>query len=186
MFLSPARVAPEKRYHRPPAVARQLRCVQGEYEMPCEHEQRRWTRRVVANGAVQFVEQCLNCGASMNQPLGHLAARQRFGDSELPAFDEALKDKYTARLIASADADWAAKKATFDADYAKYLRSGAWAKKRRLVLERCGGLCEGCGSDNATEVHHLTYEHVQNEFLWELVGVCKDCHDRVHEEPSPR
>jgi 5-methylcytosine-specific restriction endonuclease McrA len=45
------------------------------------------------------------------------------------------------------------------------------------------GVCEGCREQPASEVHHLTYEHVGEEFLWELEAVCDDCHSRVHGRP---
>jgi 5-methylcytosine-specific restriction endonuclease McrA len=34
----------------------------------------------------------------------------------------------------------------------------------------------------ATQVHHTTYKHVGNEFLWELRAICDECHDRFHED----
>jgi 5-methylcytosine-specific restriction endonuclease McrA len=48
------------------------------------------------------------------------------------------------------------------------------------VIERADGLCEGCRSAEAVHVHHLTYKHCGNEFLWELVAICRECHERVH------
>jgi len=36
------------------------------------------------------------------------------------------------------------------------------------------------GSEPATEVHHLTYQHVGHEFLFELVAICRECHTRWH------
>lgn len=66
--------------------------------------------------------------------------------------------------------------------YNVYLQSPEWRKRRRLVFKRCGGFCEGCGLHPATQVHHLTYEHMGNEFLWELRGICSVCHMRIHDE----
>jgi 5-methylcytosine-specific restriction endonuclease McrA len=65
--------------------------------------------------------------------------------------------------------------------YNKYLQSDDWKAKRGKVLERCDGLCEGCREAPATQVHHLTYNHVGDELLYELVGICDACHERVHE-----
>jgi len=48
------------------------------------------------------------------------------------------------------------------------------------VFERANGLCEGCAEHTARHVHHKTYEHVCNEFLWELVAVCERCHQAIH------
>lgn len=72
------------------------------------------------------------------------------------------------------------------ADYHEYLRSPAWARLRRQVLMRCGCVCQGCGAKPAVEVHHLTYERIGEEMLFDLVALCRECHDRLHPEKSPR
>jgi hypothetical protein len=41
--------------------------------------------------------------------------------------------------------------------YNTYLASPTWATKRRRVLERANGQCEGCGDRRAVQVHHLRY-----------------------------
>ncbi len=66
------------------------------------------------------------------------------------------------------------------ADYEAYLQTQEWADRRALIFTRSGGVCEGCRQAAAAEVHHLTYEHVGAEFLWELVAICRECHERVH------
>lgn len=66
-------------------------------------------------------------------------------------------------------------------EYKAYRLTQAWKEKRDAVLRRAGGMCEGCGKKRATEVHHLTYEHIFKEFLWELQAVCRECHERWHE-----
>lgn len=76
--------------------------------------------------------------------------------------------------------------AEWPALYAGYLKSEEWALRRDLVLQRAGGRCEGCRLKAASEVHHLTYEHVTHEFLFELVALCDGCHDRIHAvQPKP-
>lgn len=69
----------------------------------------------------------------------------------------------------------------FKAWYDSYLRSERWRITRQQILSRANGICEGCGEDEPKEVHHMTYEHVGNEFNWELRAVCEDCHQRFHE-----
>jgi 5-methylcytosine-specific restriction endonuclease McrA len=73
------------------------------------------------------------------------------------------------------DADWQQR-------YAAYLASPEWQERRRLVLRRAGNRCEACLVQPAEEVHHLTYRHVGEEFLWELKAVCRACHKRLHPE----
>lgn len=68
--------------------------------------------------------------------------------------------------------------------YESYLKSQEWADRRSKVMERAGHRCEGCRNALATEVHHLSYEHVTQEFLFELVAMCGDCHARWHGQPG--
>jgi hypothetical protein len=64
--------------------------------------------------------------------------------------------------------------------YDRYLESPEWRARRKLVLRRAGGICEGCLERRATQVHHRTYEHVGDELCFELIAICDQCHDRVH------
>ena len=65
-------------------------------------------------------------------------------------------------------------------EYQAYLQSPKWLALRNRVIARAENQCEGCGRWPAVDVHHLTYAHVGQEFLWELRAVCRDCHDRLH------
>jgi 5-methylcytosine-specific restriction endonuclease McrA len=73
-----------------------------------------------------------------------------------------------------ADRDWQDR-------YDFYKRTIEWQQRRKLVLKRCHGICEACGIRTATEVHHLTYRHVFSEPLFDLVGVCRECHEALTE-----
>ena len=64
--------------------------------------------------------------------------------------------------------------------YEAYLQTPEWADKRQRVLEREGGLCEGCRRRPATQVHHETYRNVGSEPLFELRAVCHVCHRAIH------
>lgn len=64
--------------------------------------------------------------------------------------------------------------------YSEYLKTPAWRGKRQQVLQRAGGLCEGCRSAAPDRVHHLTYEHAGDELLYELVALCVPCHQKAH------
>ena len=66
--------------------------------------------------------------------------------------------------------------------YNAYLLTPEWKRKRDLVMRRANRVCEGCGINSAIQVHHLTYEHVGNELLFELVAICHECHQIVHPE----
>lgn len=64
--------------------------------------------------------------------------------------------------------------------YKEYLQSSLWKNIREKALFRDNGWCQGCLENRATQVHHLSYDHVGFEFLHELISLCEDCHTRIH------
>ena len=64
--------------------------------------------------------------------------------------------------------------------YDRYMQTPEWKERRQLVLKRANYVCEGCGKAKATEVHHLTYERLGKEMLFDLVAVCDECHRKIH------
>ena len=72
--------------------------------------------------------------------------------------------------------------------YSNYLNSDEWFIKRAKVLRRDNFLCQNCLINNASQVHHTTYKGVDvynsiyNEALWDLKSVCKECHEKLHED----
>lgn len=67
--------------------------------------------------------------------------------------------------------------------YKEYLDSPAWEMKRDDVIERDGGQCV-CGAQ-ASVVHHKNYYNIGKEPLSDLVALCKECHERVHDPYVP-
>ena len=63
-----------------------------------------------------------------------------------------------------------------------YIRSDKWKQKRKEVLKRDNYFCQSCGSEEHLNVHHMTYKHLGDEDLSDLITVCKDCHQEIHEE----
>lgn len=67
--------------------------------------------------------------------------------------------------------------------YQTYMSSDAWRQKRLLVLERdlhkCTARMKGC-TIKANHVHHVSYEFLGDEPLWDLQSVCVNCHRRIH------
>ena len=68
----------------------------------------------------------------------------------------------------------------WEQQYEAYMASAAWDVVRARVLERENHVCQGCRIAPATVVHHLTYDNMGREFLWELAAVCETCHARIH------
>jgi 5-methylcytosine-specific restriction endonuclease McrA len=164
---------------------------------PCDHEHVDIRAVTCSNGAIQYVKQCLNCGEKVGTAMRHADVAAARGNLEFIApFDDALRDRGRAkrddyRRVMPADERMAIRaqeraesfqvqRARLGDWYREYLKSDEWAEKRTLVMYRAGGICEGCRSRKASVVHHLNYDHVGNELLFELVALCRGCHDRCH------
>lgn len=65
-------------------------------------------------------------------------------------------------------------------NYILYLKSEEWDIKRKNILKRDNYTCVECGSKENLNVHHLTYRHRYEERSYELVTLCKKCHEEVH------
>ena len=140
-------------------------------------------RRVIRGGQVTWWEQCSVCGAKFRQ----------LKSSETPAgtrsnpvdYDEEANAAYHSRINAAVQGYYEATKEHELAErrriYRDYLLSPEWAKRREKVLRRANGICEGCGEARATQVHHKTYDHIYNEPLFDLVAICKACHESIHQ-----
>lgn len=64
-------------------------------------------------------------------------------------------------------------------EYARYLKSPKWRSKWKAVMERDKRKCRFCGR-TAVQVHHLTYARIFNEMSYDLVAICKECHELLH------
>lgn len=148
----------------------------------CQHARLALTQATIAGGAVQMRRQCLDCAQSVGNAVRHDVARQEARGAPIPPFDNAQRRKgltdYKRRLFEDKEKE----RQRHKADYDEYMQSDAWRVLRQRVLLRCKGMCEGCGIHPATQVHHLTYANLFAEFLFELVGICEDCHLRFHGE----
>ena len=152
------------------------------------------TRRVVSGGGVQYWMQCLRCGRATSQALATekaLQIAQRMGLSglqDLSPWDQKLRDEYEKAQSAIWKALDAKRKEQWDANawerseaYRSYLLTPEWREKRELVMLRARCICEGCGTADAEEVHHLKYPREWGtEFLFDLVALCRPCHERIH------
>lgn len=156
----------------------------------CKHDNEKQLRkRTVRNGAIQFVEQCLRCGAAATSPMAKVKAIETNGGVEPPPFDDSLEVKWrkegedgAKKITGKYDTLQDFHTAEFQNWYDVYLSSDEWAYKKSKVMQRANHLCEGCGDVKAQVVHHMTYKNVGNEFLFELVALCKPCHERYHEK----
>ncbi len=152
-------------------------------EFACEHPTERvtLTRFTKINGTVEYRKQCLTCGESVAVVKANtIPAAEK---ASLTEFDRDIKQErgaaWRARYEELKAAHDEARRSERNEEYQEYLRSMEWARKRQVVLVRDDWLCQGCRRARATEVHHLTYDHIFHEFLFELVALCAECHRSI-------
>jgi 5-methylcytosine-specific restriction endonuclease McrA len=149
----------------------------------CEHQNMRIVLTEFANDGsryqrAQVRRYCDDCGRLVGSALKNSLATT---DTPQLTREEATRPERLWREYAEQrEAEKQRQEEQWRADYENYLLSPEWDDKRALVLKRAKGVCEGCGSAPASQVHHLTYANCGNEFLWELVAICRDCHRNVH------
>lgn len=69
----------------------------------------------------------------------------------------------------------------FDPAYIAYIKSDRWKRKCTLYWMTYGRFCKACGKRSGPlMVHHMTYDHLGNEPLADLMGLCPECHREVH------
>ena len=160
----------------------------------CSCEKTHLTRRVVSGGGVQYWLQCMRCGRGIGQPLSkssaiELARRMNLTSlDQVAPWDQKLKDDYEngrselwRTLAEKRQERWDANKWERSEAYQEYLRSAVWRSIRDRVMKRANWKCEGCGIADAEEVHHLKYPGEWGaEFLFDLVALCRPCHERIH------
>lgn len=160
----------------------------------CEHVSKRLRKFTASNKALSFRMQCLRCGETV-ETIKKINLPKNVRIDLLENFDSTLshsflkpiwdfRDKITKKINEKYNllsrASFIELQDERKGKYQSYLNSPEWFALRLKVLARCNYMCEGCRSKPAEHVHHLTYAHIYNEFLWELVGVCNGCHKRVH------
>lgn len=70
--------------------------------------------------------------------------------------------------------------------YKQYMRSEAWAEKKRQRMEIDHNCCVMCGrpaekTRNGLQVHHVTYKRLGHEdVLTDLCTLCGSCHKKIH------
>jgi 5-methylcytosine-specific restriction endonuclease McrA len=147
--------------------------------LTCEHGRKEVRRMTASNGVVHYVRQCLDCGHNCGAVPKAPGLRGR-----PPPWDEALRQDWARKCrehFAGRQAAQASERdAAWWARYDEVMASPEWRERRRLVMLRSGGVCEGCGRKQAVHVHHLSYANLGDEFLWELRAVCEACHARIH------
>lgn len=160
-------------------LARQQAWADHHAEFECGHAHAEMRKRKTLAGGWQLVNQCMGCG----QRLGNALPQAGVVMADVAGFDEQRLATWLERRKEHArETAHAFSREAWLASYGPYLASAAWRSKRAKVMERARGACEGCAEGPPTQVHHLSYAHVGNEFLFELAALCDACHGRIHAE----
>lgn len=144
----------------------------------CDCPKKELRRRRLSNGVLVVASQCIRCGRSH----GNVSKKGR-DLSALPAWDDSLGERWWNEYRQHWQSQREAKNHSWWEKYESHMRSEKWQDLRRRVLKRAGGICEGCGERKAVQVHHLTYERLGDEMLFDLVAVCLACHEKIHGHP---
>jgi len=132
--------------------------------------------------------QCQTCGSfGVATSIKPSEGEQVFEESRANAYKEekqaeALK-RQEERIIAQ-EREKEEENTRWQENHRNYLNSPTWQRKRQVVLNRDGHVCQACLVEQATEVHHLTYESYNrfpgSEPAWELTSICRRCHEQIH------
>jgi len=152
----------------------------------CDHPTTELRAMRIVTG-IQYKKQCLVCGRAASNPIKH---------TEVlvfpPEWDESIAMRWDTAARARHAADREARIGQITTEsltrrewYSRYLESPEWRELRRLVLIRDRNICQGCLTARAVEVHHLTYDHIGRELLYELVSLCSSCHTKAHSAKVP-
>lgn len=143
----------------------------------------------IAGGQTRYGIKCTKCGHINGgkpispislSPAERTAAHARLEDlaKGRESAEREVEDRNRTATIRR-QAEREAEREKWWADYDVYLFTPEWRAKRAAVLKRDNYECQACCIAKATEVHHITYRHVFGEPLFDLVAVCRPCHEAI-------
>jgi len=149
--------------------------------MECTNCDFKFAKQAKSNGDWMLKQQCSNCGQSAGKTFKFELIGGKQNLFKIPLFDEEKLQAYYDRQQLKRQADYAVELDEKRKVYYEYLKSDKWKLKREKVMLRDKNVCQACLTRTATDVHHLTYERIYNEPLFDLVAICRQCHEKIHE-----
>lgn len=154
----------------------------------CKHLNKEIRRHIFSNGIRVYQYQCVQCGTSIGTYLKHVDVLTIFKDlNDVKDWDKRLEKSYIEKIRNENETYWEERRKKskeeqqeFDEKYESHMKSDKWMEIRMLKLKQANYICEGCGKERATTVHHFSYNNLGEEFLFELAAVCVACHQRLH------
>lgn len=154
----------------------------------CHHEKTKFYYIIKVNGEKAYMELCSLCGERKDKAKVWIKASTIPNDATIIKYTDEIKKEFSDKkniLINEINKiKYAIDMSGKYQDYLKYLESPEWDEKRRMRLyfnkNNFHGKCEVCGKTEATQCHHMTYERLYNEWIFDLAAVCSSCHERIH------
>jgi len=139
----------------------------------------RMTLRILKNGTPNHHWQCRQCGRSQTGAVRKALALKM--DPNPIDWDAGIIERYDnawqARYAQAREAKRDERRRWYNE---VYLKSPEWRtlRAKRLGFDR--GVCQGCLEAPATQVHHRTYNNIGDELLYQLISLCRPCHEKAH------
>jgi hypothetical protein len=146
----------------------------------CLHEKSNIVYKVDITGKKRYVRQCVNCGRAVSQQLKTESALIELGFLKCHSFDEELQNEYWKKRSELGQAAAVKSQLAWRNYYEEYLQSEEWEQRRQAVFKRDGSICQSCLTVNATQVHHIRYDNLGHEPLFDLISICTKCHKKLH------
>ena len=144
----------------------------------CQHEQTVVRYRMFSNNTKHLAVQCLVCGSRVGR---NWLPQEGVDLSQVQPWDDQLEQQWAKQSQTDALSRRRQERIQRHTEYERYLsESDNWWATREKVMRRDNRWCQACLDADATQVHHRTYEHIFDELMWELVAVCRPCHERLH------
>jgi 5-methylcytosine-specific restriction endonuclease McrA len=143
----------------------------------CPHPASTPRYKIASNGRRMYLRQCLTCGRTAEGGFTRatpelVATATLFDDSIRQQWNKSREEEWRQTRETERRAWWER--------YDAHLRSPRWRELAAKVRSRARGVCEGCAERPGDHVHHLTYDRLGAEMLFDLVLVCRRCHEAIH------
>jgi len=150
-----------------------------ENKFSCTHESRNLRKRIIKDGRISYVTQCIRCGQT-SPPIKAKEVLKLANGDPIEDYDDTLVQKWLLAKHMKYQESFFEMRKPLKVEYETYLKSNDWRQKRSQVIERSNGVCEICGIEEAEQVHHWTYTRIGKENLEDLAGLCRRCHEYIH------
>ena len=148
----------------------------------CNHERYGYAKYFVGNG-FRVQKFCSNCFSLFGCAIKHSDVDtvnvKTIEKDKYDRWHNEQYEKFQKRFSKIKELHSLWQVAEYQRKHQEYLNSQVWKEKRQEVLNRDSYLCQACLKHRASEVHHLTYDHFGDEPLFDLISVCRQCHEKI-------